>query len=155
MIRWTGTHTRELIELARPLQVTFHRAFDACRDLDAALEDVIACGADRLLTGGDRSDAVNGLDTIAGLRQRAAGRIRIMAGGGIRIGNVREIALRTGIRDVHTSLSTKVICDVCDGGADGSDLQGRSACYVVKESDMREFKSVLRAITTGARAHVQ
>jgi copper homeostasis protein len=149
------THTMELIELARPLRVTFHRAFDVCRDLDAALEDVIACGADRLLTAGGPSGAMEGLDTIAGLQQRAAGRIRIMAGGGIRIGNVRKIALRTGIRDVHTSLSTKVKSTAYDGGADGSDLQGGFACYVVKEDDVRAFKSVLHAIAKAARGHVQ
>ncbi len=149
------THTRELIELARPLQVTFHRAFDVCRDLDAALEDVIACGADRLLTAGGPSGAMEGLDTIAGLQQRAAGRIRIMAGGGIRIGNVRKIALRSGIRDVHTSLSTKVKSAAYDGGADGSDLQGGFAYYVVKEDDVRAFKSVLHAIATATRTHVQ
>jgi len=148
-------HTRGLIGLARPMRVTFHRAFDVCRDLNAALEDVIACGADRLLTAGGRSDAIKGLDAIAGLQQRAAGRIRIMAGGGIRIGNVRKIALRTGICDVHTSLSTKARSTSYDGGADGSDLQGGLACYVVKESDVRAFKSVLHAIATGAAAHVQ
>jgi copper homeostasis protein len=149
------THTRELIELARPLRVTFHRAFDVCRDLDGALEDVIACGADRLLTAGGRSDAIKGLDTIARLQQRATGRIRIMAGGGIRIGNVRKIARRTGIRDVHTSLSTRVQSAAYDGGTDGSDLQSGFACYVVKEDDVRAFKSVLHAIATAARAHVQ
>lgn len=151
------THTRELIELARPLQVTFHRAFDVCRDFDAALEDVIACGADRVLTAGGRSDAAKGLNAIAGLQRRANGRIRIMAGGGIRIGNVRKIASRTGIREVHTSLSTKVRGTAYDGGADGDDLQVGFARFVVRESDVRAFKSVLQeiALETGSRALVQ
>jgi copper homeostasis protein len=139
-------HTMELVELARPMQVTFHRAFDACGDFHAALEDVIACGADRVLTAGGRSDAVKGLKTIAGLQRQANGRISILAGGGIRIGNVRKIASRTGICEVHTSLNSKVKNTAFNGGADGDGLHDRLASFVVREDDVRAFKSVLRAI---------
>lgn len=149
--------TTELIALARPLQATFHRAFDICRDLDHALEDVITCGANRLLTSGGRPDAVKGLHAIAGLQRRAGERIRVMAGGGVRIGNVRTIALRTGIRDVHTSLSSTVKSTACDGGADGNALDGGFARFVVSENDVRAFKSALHAIAmeAGARPPVQ
>src|SRR5260370_14034278 len=75
--------TRELIALSRPLQVTFHRAFDVCADMDRALEDVIACGADRLLTSGGKADAVKGMNRFATLHQKAAHRILIMPGGAI------------------------------------------------------------------------
>jgi copper homeostasis protein len=125
--------TTELIELARPLQVTFHRAFDACTDLHRALEDVIACGADRLLTSGGKADAVKGMNMIASLQRRAANRMRIMAGGGIRVSNVRLVARRTGIREVHTSLNTH-----------GKGV-GRIR-FLVRESDVRAFKSALLAI---------
>jgi copper homeostasis protein len=144
--------TTELIELARPLQVTFHRAFDICRDLDEALEDVIACGADRLLTSGGRPDAVKGLLAIASLHHRAGERIRIMAGGGVRIANVRTIALRTGIRDVHTSLSSTVKSRDYDGWADGNALHAGCARFVVREDDVRAFKSAMHAIAMEARA---
>jgi copper homeostasis protein len=138
--------TRELVELARPLQVTFHRGFDVCKDPARSLEDVIACGADRLLTAGGQADAIKGLRTIANLQHQGGGRIRIMAGGGIRIGNVRRIALATGVHEVHSSLRTRVKGTTCDGGADGNKLQAQFARFVVRESDVRAFNSALQAI---------
>ena len=138
--------TRELIALARPLSVTFHRAFDVCKDMDRALEDVIACGADRLLTSGGKTDALKGINTIAELQKRAGDRIRIMAGGGIRISNVRNVALRTGVREVHTSLSTQVRSTAYDGGAEVNALHGGFTRFLVRENDVRAFKSALDAI---------
>ncbi len=142
--------TQELIELARPLQVTFHRAFDVCRDLNQALEDVIACGADRLLTSGGKPDAVKGMHAIAGLQRNAGDRIRLMAGGGIRIGNVRNVAARTAVREVHTSLSTIVKSAAYDGGAEVNTLHSGFARFMVREDEVRAFKSVLRAIEVEA-----
>jgi copper homeostasis protein len=136
--------TRELIALARPLQITFHRAFDVCRDIDRALEDVIACGADRLLTSGGKADAVKGMNTIASLQRKAGNRIRIMAGGGIRIANVRHVALRTGIREVHTSLSTKVKSTAYDGGAEINTLNSGFARFLVQATDVRAFISEIQ-----------
>ena len=143
------TRTAELIQLARPLQVTFHRAFDVCKDANRALEDVIACGADRLLTSGGKTDAVKGMQTIANLQQKAGQRIRIMAGGGIRISNVRNVALRTGIREVHTSLSTQVRSTAYDGGAEGDTLHGSFTRFLLREHDVRAFKAALHAISVG------
>lgn len=96
--------TRELVELARPLEVTFHRAFDETRDLDAALEAVIDCGADRILTSGGESSAYAGIHALARLQERARGRIQVMAGGGVRPHNVTELLRMTGIRAVHSAL---------------------------------------------------
>lgn len=141
--------TAELIQLARPLQVTFHRAFDVCPDMDRALEDVIACGADRLLTSGGKSDAVKGMNAIAALQRKAGNRIRIMAGGGIRISNVRHVAVRTGIREIHTSLSTQVRSPAYDGGAEGNTLHGGFTRFLLREHDVRAFKSALHAIPAG------
>ncbi len=64
--------TRELIELARPLSVTFHRAFDMSEDLFRALDDVCATGADRLLTSGGEQECLQGVDTVAELVQAAS-----------------------------------------------------------------------------------
>jgi copper homeostasis protein len=138
-------HTRELIQLARPLQVTFHRAFDVCRDLDRSLEDVIAGGADRILTSGGQTDAVSGLRTIARLQQKAGKRIRIMAGGGIRASNVRSIALHTGVCEVHTSLNADAKAGGSDGGVEIHRLRSGFIPFVVSESDVRAFKSALLA----------
>jgi len=138
--------TRELVELARPLQVTFHRAVDVCRDLDRALEDVIASGADRVLTSGGKADAVRGMSAIARLQQRAANRIRIMAGGGLRVSNVRDIVVRTGVPDVHTSLGANGTSTASDSGTEIHRLRGDFSTFVVSERDVRAFKSVLREI---------
>jgi copper homeostasis protein len=82
------THrSRELIELARPLDVTFHRAFDMSVDLPRSLEDICATGANRILTSGGEPTAVQGLEVIANLVKAAHGRIAIMPGSGIKAEN--------------------------------------------------------------------
>jgi copper homeostasis protein len=142
--------TRELVELARPLQVTFHRAFDVCEDTDHAFEDVIACGADRVLTSGGKVDAIQGMSAIAYLQQRATNRIRIMAGGGLRVSNVRNLVLHTGIREVHTSLSANSKSAASDGGAEIHTLHSGFTPFVVREADVRAFKAVLNEISAGS-----
>jgi copper homeostasis protein len=141
--------TRKLIEVARPLQVTFHRAFDISNGLEQALEDVIACGADRILTSGGMPDALQGADRISQLLRRADDRIDIIAGGGIRASNVTAIILKTGVDEVHTSLSE------AQPPEDGTGLEtwrsGRKN-FVVLEHDVRIFKLALDAITQKARS---
>jgi copper homeostasis protein len=139
--------TKELVDLARPLQVTFHRAFDLCGDLDRALEDVIACGADRILTAGGKANAMEGTATLAHLTKSAGNRISIMAGGGIRAANVRTIAVSTGVREVHTSLSRQVEVTVPDGDAEDGSRQIGPQSFRVLEDDVRAFRSALESIT--------
>jgi copper homeostasis protein len=108
--------TRRLVQLARPLKVTFHRAFDVTPSLEDALEDVIAAGCDRLLTSGGRSDALQGADVLARLVLQAGERIEVAIGGGLRLANAAEVALRTGASSFHGSLSvdrTPTAEDVC------------------------------------------
>ncbi len=100
--------TRQLIELARPLSVTFHRAFDMSADLLEALEDVCATGADRLLTSGGEQECLQGVDTVARLVRAASRRITIMAGGRIGINNAARIIERTGVNEIHVGLATAV-----------------------------------------------
>jgi copper homeostasis protein len=141
--------TRWLIETARPLQVTFHRAFDLSSDLNRALEDVIACGADRILTSGGEADALRGMERIGRLREQAGDRIRIMAGGGIRRSNVRKLAERTGVRDIHTSLNKTVVSPAENGNARvriGS-RPGENARFLVTEEDVRAIHHALESLS--------
>ena len=96
---------RAFVDTAAGLPVTFHRAFDETPDLPEALEDVIAIGAARLLTSGGAASAPEGADAIAALVEQARGRIAIIAGGGIREHNVRELIARTRVGEIHTRLS--------------------------------------------------
>lgn len=95
--------TKELVELAWPMGVTFHRAFDMTDDPFQALEDVIAAGCERILTSGQRNTAAEGASLIAELVQKAEGRIAIMAGSGVRANNVAELVNTTQAKEYHTT----------------------------------------------------
>ena len=86
-----AARTRELVALARPLSVTFHRAFDVTPDPFRALETLIELGVDRVLTSGQEPNVLEGLPLIVELMQRAGDRIVIMPGGGITERNVERI----------------------------------------------------------------
>jgi copper homeostasis protein len=92
---------RTLLQEARPLPVTFHRAFDVCRDPHEALESLIDLGVDRVLTSGQCPSAPEGLDLIAELVAAAGSRIVVMPGVGIDAGNIMRIATATRAREFH------------------------------------------------------
>ncbi|HXT23333.1 MAG TPA: copper homeostasis protein CutC [Candidatus Eisenbacteria bacterium] len=94
-----------LVDLAKPLSVTFHRAFDELQDLEQGLEQVIATGATRILTSGGRPRAEDGSAQIARLIRQAGDRILILPGGGIRPGNLERVARQTQAREFHSGLS--------------------------------------------------
>jgi len=94
---------RELIERARPLKVTCHRAFDMTRDPFEALEDCIEAGFDRILTAGQQAQAVKGAALIGELIRKANGRIAIMPGSGVNEGTVEEIVRMTNAKEIHFS----------------------------------------------------
>ena len=95
--------TRTLVELAQPMRVTFHRAFDRTRDPFQALEEVIATGCERILTSGQLPSCVDGATLIAELRKHADGRIVIMPGSGLKSSNIIDVAKRTGATEFHAS----------------------------------------------------
>ncbi len=94
---------KELIDRARPMKVTCHRAFDMTRDPFEALEDCIEVGFDRILTSGQKLKAIEGVDLIAELIKRANGRIAIMPGSGVNENTVEEIVKKTGTKEIHFS----------------------------------------------------
>ncbi len=92
-----------LIGHAAGLGMTLHRAFDLVPDFDAALETAIELGFERILTSGGARSAPEGIERLAALVARAAGRISIMAGAGVKPDNVADLIARTGVREVHGS----------------------------------------------------
>ncbi|MDR2232889.1 MAG: copper homeostasis protein CutC [Tannerella sp.] len=92
-----------LKKAAGTLSLTFHRAFDVCRDPFMALEQLIELGFDRILTSGQQPDAVRGIPMLAELVRRAAGRIIIMPGGGVNADNIALIERETGATEFHSS----------------------------------------------------
>lgn len=96
--------TSRLVDIAYPMSVTFHRAFDHCRNPVAAMEDLIRLGCRRILTSGLQPDASLGAALIAELVEKAAGRIIIMPGSGVRRENIKDLAKRTGAYEFHSSL---------------------------------------------------
>lgn len=100
---------RRLVDAAKPdLSVTFHRAFDVCRDPHAALEQLIAAGCDRVLTSGQQPTALLGVPLIRELVRQSAGRIGVMPGCGVRASNIAEIEAETGATEFHTSARSVV-----------------------------------------------
>lgn len=98
----------ELMDVAYDLPVTFHRAFDFTSDPGASLEALIDCGVQRVLTSGGAPSAAEGARTIADLVREAASRIVVMAGGGVREKNVRDLVASTGVKEVHVRLTRLV-----------------------------------------------
>ena len=96
--------TAALRELAYPMEVTFHRAFDRCADPVNALEQLISIGIDRVLTAGQALTAPEGVACIAALQRQANGRIVILPGSGVRPDNVGALHVQTGCHEFHNSL---------------------------------------------------
>ena len=93
--------TRQLVEFAAPMQVTFHKAFDKAPDYRQALEDVIATGAARILTSGGKTTAAEGIGILNEIIEQAAGRIKIVAAGKITSENIGELSLKINTYEFH------------------------------------------------------
>ncbi|MCW3463617.1 copper homeostasis protein CutC [Chitinophaga nivalis] len=94
---------KELVKLAWPMGVTFHRAFDMTDNPFEALEDIIETGCERILTSGARNTAVEGASLLKDLFLRADDRIAIMAGSGVRANNIAQLVKTTGLSEFHTT----------------------------------------------------
>ena len=93
--------TKALVEAARPMAVTCHRAFDMTDDYAQAIEALVRCGVDRVLTSGHHDTALEGVDMLAATVKAADGRIAIMVCGGLDAANIADIRRRTGADEMH------------------------------------------------------
>jgi len=141
-----GHRARQLVDLARPLAVTFHRAFDMAADLFSALEDVCRTGVDRVLTSGGEATALAGVDTIARLIQQAQERIVIMPGSGLKPENAPRFVEATGAKEIHVGLRTALPSPmqhrnprISMGSADDREYER----FVVREEDVRRLSAAL------------
>lgn len=138
---------KRLIDAADGMSITFHRAFDMCRDPKKALEELIAIGCDRVLTSGQAATAEAGLPLLKELVQQAAGRISIMPGCGVNSGNAARILQATGAVEIHASARKSVGSGMLfrhsgvSMGTPGSDE------YARKETDTNEVKLIVRSIS--------
>ncbi|HYK47673.1 MAG TPA: copper homeostasis protein CutC [Parafilimonas sp.] len=100
--------TKLLVDLAYPMDVTFHRAFDRSKDAFKSLEDIINCGCQRILTSGQVPNAFDGKDLIKKLIEQADERIIIMPGSGVRSNNIKQLAEYTKANELHSSARNNI-----------------------------------------------
>jgi copper homeostasis protein len=96
---------KELIDIARPLQVTFHRAFDLTPEPKKSLDDILSLGVDRILTSGQHSSVLEGIEIVKLLVEWSQGRLSVMPGAGINEDNLLQILKQTGAKEFHVSAS--------------------------------------------------
>jgi copper homeostasis protein len=135
--------TTEFVDLAGPLEVTFNRAFDRTVSLERALEDVISTGCRRVLTSGGQDNVLTGADCLSRLVTKAAERIDIAVGGGLRIYNALEVARITGARHFHGSLRRVTTAPNVFADANGGDELFPQMRVTVDISDIRSMVAEL------------
>ena len=98
--------TKDMVEISRPMRVTFHRAFDTISKLENDLNKIIECGCDYLLTSGQKPNVDDGLNNISKLVKQSSQKIKIIAGGGVNHNNVESL-YKIGVREFHLSGTLK------------------------------------------------
>ena len=111
--------TKKMVELihAKGGEAVFHRAFDVTPDPVKAIETLIACGVDRLLTSGQQAKAPDGVELLAELQDKYGDQIELLAGSGVNDGNVRELIKKTGIHQVHSSCKSYSMDPTTEAGS--------------------------------------
>ena len=141
---------KRLMEAAQGMSVTFHRAFDVCRNPHRALEDIIGLGCDRILTSGQQPTAEQGIPLLKELQQQAAGRIILLAGCGVNEQNIARIARETGIQEFHFSARENIESGMRYRNPSVS--MGGTVCideYSLPVTTERRVKNTLRALSEG------
>lgn len=106
----------ELIEAARPMSVTFHKAIDQARDPIEAIDDLVAIGIDRVLSSGRQPSALEGAEMLARMVERADGRLAVMAGGRLAVEHLASVLQASGVREVHLGSAASRIVGEDDPG---------------------------------------
>ncbi len=139
--------TARLIEYAKPMSVTFHRAFDMCSDPIKGLEDVITSGAHRLLSSGQKNKAIDGIELISQLIKKAGNRIIIMPGSGINSSNISVIAKSTDAIEFH-STARKIIESEMNFRKEGVTMGGMPDIseFSRKAADPVEIRNIINTL---------
>jgi len=137
---------KELVDIARPLAVTFHRAFDVTRDPHRSLDDLISLGIERVLTSGQQPDVVAGTDLIRGLVEHSAGSISIMACGGIDQSNVGRAIKETGVQEIHFAADHDVESEMSYQNPSVPMGSFSRSEYVRRETSEADVRSIIRAV---------
>ena len=138
---------KRLIAAADGMSITFHRAFDMCRDPKKALEELIVLGCDRVLTSGQASTAQAGIPLLKELVEQAAGRIIIMPGCGVSSANAAAILQATGATEIHASARKSVGSGMLFRHSGVSMGNPDSDEYARKETDVNEVKAIVESIS--------
>ena len=133
--------TKALVELAKPMGVTFHRAFDACRDPEEALEAVIQTGCERILTSGLKNTAIEGSETLKRLIEQANGRIIIMPGSGVKSTNIKFLRELIPATEWHASAKSNLTSQMKYHNPDIENMGN-----TLFQSDPTEIKSLLQKL---------
>ncbi len=137
------TLCKRLIEAAEGMSITFHRAFDMCRDPRKALEELIEMGCDRVLTSGQASTAQAGVTLLRELVEQANGRIIIMPGCGVNSNNAAAILQATGAQEIHASARKSVGSGMLFRHSGVSMGNPDSDEYARKETDINEVRAII------------
>lgn len=106
------TDMRKLMKAAEGLSVTFHRAFDVCKNPKEAIEQIIELGCDRILTSGQEKNAELGIPLLTELNKISGGRIKLLAGCGVNETNIKKIATETGLKEFHFSARENIASEM-------------------------------------------
>lgn len=137
---------RRLVEAAGNMSITFHRAFDMCREPMQALEDIIALGCNRLLTSGRAGTAVEGVALLKQLVEAAGDRLVIMPGCGVNADNARHILDTTGACEIHASARRSVGSGMIYRHSGVSMGNSENDEYARKETHREEVQHIVAAI---------
>ncbi|MDD4847152.1 MAG: copper homeostasis protein CutC [Bacteroidales bacterium] len=134
--------TAAIVKESYPMEVTFHRAFDICKNWEQSLEQIIEVGCHRLLTSGQKKSAFEGMMMLKNIVQKANGRIQVMAGSGVNSQNALEIITKSGVQEIHASCK-KRICQISDYK---EDIYLDRSNLIYTETDIKEVEKILKQL---------